>query len=95
VNPASTELFAVTGWNPHMRWVGPGAWGKRPLTDALIQCTSLQSTDAKRLARRLLSRELVEFAIVDREGKAKYVAHILESLGAKTEIRLAGGRVAG
>jgi hypothetical protein len=26
VNPASTELFAVTGWNPHMRSVGPGAW---------------------------------------------------------------------
>jgi hypothetical protein len=49
---------------------------------------------AKRLARRLLGRELVEFAIVDRE-KAKYVAHILESLGAKTEIRFAGGRVAG
>jgi hypothetical protein len=51
-------------------------------------------SDAKRLARRLLSRELVEFAIVDRE-KAKYLAHILESRGAKTEIRLAGGRVAG
>ena len=80
--------------NPHMRWVGPGAWGRRPLTDALIQCTSLHSTDAKRLARRLLSRQLVEFAIVDRD-KAKYVAHILESLGAKTEIRRADGRVAG
>jgi hypothetical protein len=76
-----------------MRWVGPGAWGRRPLTNALIQCTSLQSTDAKRLARRLLSRELLEFSIVDRE-KAKYVAHILESLGAETEIRLADGQVA-
>jgi hypothetical protein len=80
------ELFAVTGWNPEMRWVGPGAWGRRPLTDALIRCTALQGTDAKRLARRILSKELVEFAIVDRE-KAKYLAHILESLGAKIEIR--------
>jgi len=52
-----------------------------------MQCTSLPSTDAKRLARRLLTKELVEFAIVDHE-KARYVAHILESLGAKTEIRL-------
>jgi hypothetical protein len=93
VNPANTELFAVTEWNPHMRCVGPGAWGRRPLTDALIQCTSLHSTDAKRLARRLLSRQLVEFAIVDRD-KAKYVAHIPESLGAKTEICLADRRVA-
>jgi hypothetical protein len=78
--------FAVTAWDPKMRWVGPGAWGRRPLTDALIRCTTLQKTDAKRLARRLLSRELTEFTIADLE-KAKYVAHILESLGAKIEIR--------
>lgn len=59
-----------------------------------MQCTSLQNTDAKRLSRRLLNRELVEFAVVDRE-RAKYVARILEFLGAKTEIRLAGERIAG
>jgi hypothetical protein len=81
------DIFAVTAWDPKMRWVGPGAWGRRPLTDALIRCTTLQSTDAKRLARRLLGRELLEFAIADLE-KAKYVAHILESLGAKIEIRM-------
>jgi hypothetical protein len=80
------DTFAVTAWDPKMRWVGPGAWGRRPLTDALIRCTTLQSTDAKRLARRLLGREPLEFAIADLE-KAKYVAHILESLGAKIEVR--------
>ena len=78
--------FAVTGWDSKKRWVGPGAWGRRPLTDALIRCTTLQNADAKRLARRLLSRELMEFAIADLE-KAKHVAHILESLGGKIEIR--------
>ena len=82
----SMGSFAVTGWDSKMRWVGPGAWGRRPLTNALILCTTLQNTDAKRLARRLLSRELTEFEIADLE-KAKYVAHILESLGARIEIR--------
>jgi hypothetical protein len=33
-----------------------------------------------------MGREILEFAIADLE-KAKYVAHILESLGAEIEIR--------
>jgi hypothetical protein len=79
--------FVVRAWDPKMRWVGPGAWGRRPLTDALLRCTTLQDTEAKRLTRRLLNRELIEFSIADRE-KAQYVAHILESLGATVEVRL-------
>jgi len=80
------SVFAVVAWDERKRWVGPGAWGRATLVDSLGRCTSLGGVELKRLARRLLNHETVEFSVSGSE-QAAHVAHILESLGATIEIR--------
>jgi fructose-1,6-bisphosphatase/sedoheptulose 1,7-bisphosphatase-like protein len=46
----------------------------------------LRSTEAKRLTRRLLSKEPLALEVVGLD-RARQLVHILESLGAKIEIR--------
>jgi hypothetical protein len=46
----------------------------------------LRSTEAKRLTRRLLSKEPLALGVVGLD-RARQLVHILESLGAKIEIR--------
>jgi hypothetical protein len=80
------SIFVVVAWDEQKRWVGPGAWNRSTLVDSLSQCTNLRDVELKRLARRLLSRELIEFPISNSEW-ASHAAHVLESLGATVEIR--------
>jgi hypothetical protein len=54
--------------------------------DSLGQCTNLRGTELKRLARRLLNKEIMEFGVSSSVGAA-HAAHILESLGATIEFR--------
>ncbi len=76
----------MIAWDENKRWSGPGAWNRSTLVDSLARCTALHGTELKRLARRLLSKELIEFDIAN-ASEATHAAHILESLGAKIEIR--------
>jgi hypothetical protein len=80
------ETFSVLAWNQDARWVGPGAWSRKQLTNALLDCTGLQITEAKRLTRRLMNKELLEFPIVS-ATEAGHLLHILESQGARVEVR--------
>jgi hypothetical protein len=79
-------VVAIVGWDEDQRWVGPGAWSREIVADSLRQCMELRSTEAKRLTRRLLSKESLELEVVALE-RARQLVHILESLGAKIEIR--------
>jgi hypothetical protein len=54
--------------------------------DSLEQCTNLRGAELKRLARRLLNKEIMEFGISS-SVEAAHAAHVLESLGATIEIR--------
>jgi hypothetical protein len=82
----AVSVIAVVAWDEQKRWVGPGAWSRSTFVDSLGRCTSLRGAELKRLARRLLSQELMEFDISSPE-EAAHAAHILESLGASIEIR--------
>jgi len=80
------SVMAVVAWDEQRRWVGPGAWNRSTLVNALGRCTTFRGAEIKRLARRLLSKKLMEFDIAS-PGEAAHAAHILESLGAKIVIR--------
>jgi hypothetical protein len=80
------SVFAVVGWDERKRWVGPGAWSRSTLVDSLGRCTSFRGAELKRLARRLLDQEIMEFS-VSGVAEAHHVLHILESLGATIEFR--------
>ena len=73
-------------YDENKRWVGPGAWSRSTLADSLGRCTTLSGVELKRLARRLLDHDVLEFNVLG-SAEAVHVAHILESLGATIEIR--------
>ena len=79
------SVFAVVTWDERKRWVGPGAWSRSTLVDSLGRCTNLRGAELKRLARRLMNKEIMEFGISS-STEAAHAAHILESLGAAIEI---------
>jgi hypothetical protein len=80
------ETLVVESWNAEMAWDSDGSWSRSNLEDRLRACTRFQPTELKRLARKLLAREPVEFSITGREI-AESAAHILESMGATVRFR--------
>jgi hypothetical protein len=79
-------VLSVKSWRSESRWVGPGAWSRSVLADALGRCTGLDKTHVKRLARRLMNREALEFEVKS-EALAAHCVHILESQGAQLQFR--------
>ena len=75
------DKFVVTGCADEKAWTSKGSWSRSSLERRIAACTTLRGTELKRFTRRLLARELLECAVLDR-ARAEPAIHILESMGA-------------
>ena len=81
----ASVLIKVVGWDDGRAWQKNVAWSRKMMIKLLRESTPMGITDAKRLIRGVLAREVDEILLEDSSCIGAF-RHHLESLGATVEL---------
>jgi hypothetical protein len=79
----------IKTWDTAKAWTNWSGQAKRQFVNRTRVLSSADRTELKRLARKVLNRETVEFSLdrISDLDKAEPLVHLLESLGAMVEVQ--------
>ncbi|MCW9014295.1 MAG: ribosomal protein L7/L12 [Gammaproteobacteria bacterium] len=76
----------IKSWSKERAWASSGSWSLKAYCQRIQNCTDLQGTELKRVAKLIMNKELKTLENVNKE-KAEAIRHTLESSGAEVEIK--------
>ena len=78
----------IKGWDSNKSWTNWSGQAKRQFIHRMRELSNADHTEIKRLARRVLDKETMEFKLdrISRSEDAESIKHLLESLGATVEV---------
>jgi hypothetical protein len=78
--------ITVLSWDANRSWTDWDGKARYQLVPRLVEFGQQPRLEAKRLARRIMARELVSLTLPSDKG-VEGIRHVLESLGAEVEIK--------
>ncbi len=78
----------IKNWDAEKSWAKCTGWHKERLADYLSKNALNSNTEAKRLSRKILGKEVNEINLPNLSSidAAEYIVQMLESLGAEVEV---------
>jgi hypothetical protein len=79
----------IKAWDHNKAWTDWSGQAKRQFVNRMRELSNVDNTEIKRLARKVLDKEKMEFTLdrISETEKAASIRHLLESLGATVEVK--------